>query len=66
MEAVAEHILIRDVGLDASGKLNQNTLNLAAKLKVPHHQGAGDEDDFNSKEAFQQQMKRNTNKKKKK
>jgi hypothetical protein len=40
MESVHEHILIRDVGLDATGKMDQTTLNLAIKLfKIPHHQG---------------------------
>ncbi len=49
IEAVATHILIRDVGLDANEKLDQTTLYLylAAKLKIPHHQSAGEEDDFN-------------------
>jgi hypothetical protein len=54
MEAVSNHILIRDVGLDATGKLNQITLNLAAKLKLSHHAGAGGEEGFtDKKEAFQ-------------
>ena len=64
MEDVTNHILVRDVGLDATGKLNKNTINLASNLKIPHHQGAGGEDDFTTKEAFQRQTKRNNNKKK--
>jgi hypothetical protein len=66
MEAVSSHILIRDVGLDATGKLDQATLNLAAKLKIPHHVGAGGEDDFTDKEAFQKHVRRVSNRNKKK
>jgi len=55
---------VRDVGLDATGKLDNISIKLISKLKIPHHQGAGGEDDFVSKEAFQRQMKRNNNKKK--
>ena len=58
LEDVDKHILIRDVGLSASGKLDKITINLATKLKIPHHQGAGGEDDFTDKEAFQKQLKR--------
>jgi len=64
MEDVTNHILVRDVGLDATGKLDNISIKLASNLKIPHHQGAGGEDDFVSKEAFQRQMKRNNNKKK--
>jgi hypothetical protein len=64
MEVVTNHNLVRDVGLDATGKLDKNTINLAFNLKIPHHQGAGGEDDFTTKEAFQRQTKRNNNKKK--
>jgi hypothetical protein len=64
MEEVTNHVLVRDVGLDATGKLDNKTINLASNLKIPHHQGAGGEDDFITKEAFQRQMKRNDNKKK--
>jgi hypothetical protein len=66
MEAVSSHILIRDVGLDATGKLDQATLNLAAKLKIPHHVGAGGEEDFTDKEAFQKHVRRVSNRNKKK
>jgi hypothetical protein len=41
------------VGLNASGKLDRITINFSTKLKIPHHQGAGGEDDFTDKEAFQ-------------
>jgi hypothetical protein len=64
MENIADHILVRDVGLDATGKLDRNTINLVSNRKIPHHQGAGGEDDFTTKEAFHRQMKRNNNKKK--
>jgi hypothetical protein len=64
MEDVPNHILVRDVGLDATGKLDKNTINLASNLKIPRHQGAGGEDDFTNKEAFHRQTKRNNNKKK--
>jgi hypothetical protein len=46
LEDIDKYILIRDVGLSASGKLDRITINLATKLKIPHHQGAGGEDDF--------------------
>ncbi len=59
-----DHFLTRDVGLDATGKLDTNTINLASNLKILHHQGAGGEDDFITKETFQRQMRRNNNKKK--
>jgi hypothetical protein len=50
--------------MQLGNKLDKNTLNVAAKLKIPHHQGAGGEYDFSTKEAFQRQMKRNINNKK--
>jgi hypothetical protein len=58
------YILIRDVGLDTSGKLDNTTINLAVNLKIPHHQGAGGEDDFvlcrqrNNSETKQKKKKR--------
>ncbi len=64
MEAVTNHNLVRDVGLDATGKLDKTTIKLASNLKIPHHQGVDGEDDFTTKEAFQRQTKRNNNKKK--
>ncbi len=65
-EAVSSRILIRDVGLDATGKLDQATLKLAAKLKLPHHVGAGGEEDFTDKEAFQKHVRRVSNRNKNK
>jgi hypothetical protein len=38
MEDVTNHILLRDVGLDATGKLDENTTKLASNLRTPHHQ----------------------------
>ena len=66
LEDIDKYILIRDVGLDASGKLDKITINLAVNLKIPHHQGAGGEDDFVDKEAFQKQLKRKRNEEHKK
>jgi hypothetical protein len=66
MEAVVNYILIRDVGLDATGRLDQATLNLAAKLKLPHHVDAGGEEDFTDKEAFQKHVRRVSKRNKKK
>ncbi len=53
MESINEFILIRDVGLDATGKLDHKSLQLASKLNIPHHQGAGEESDVKISEAFQ-------------
>ncbi len=65
LEIIAEHVLIRDVGLDASGKLNKVTLSLAAKLEIPHHVGAGGEEDVTDKETFQKHIRRISNRNKK-
>ena len=35
-----EQLLVRNVGLSSQGKLDDTTVNLAAKLKLPHHVGA--------------------------
>jgi len=35
-----EQLLVRNVGLSSQGKLDDTTLNLAARLKIPHHVGA--------------------------
>ena len=53
-----EHALIRNVGLDSQGNLNSSTIKLAASLKLPHHLGAGGEDDFTSKESFHRHQRR--------
>jgi hypothetical protein len=35
-----DQLLVRNVGLSSQGKLDVTTMNLAAKLKIPHHVGA--------------------------
>ena len=35
-----DQLLVRNVGLSSQGKLDDTTLNLAARLKIPHHVGA--------------------------
>ncbi len=35
-----DQLLARNVGLSSQGKLDVTTMNLAAKLKLPHHVGA--------------------------
>jgi hypothetical protein len=35
-----DQLLVRNVGLTSQGKLDATTMNLAAKLKIPHHVGA--------------------------
>ena len=59
-----QHLLIRNVGISAQGKLDPTTLQLAVKLKIPHHLGAGGEDDFENKEAFWRHAKQTTHKRK--
>jgi hypothetical protein len=34
-----DQLLVRNVGLSSQGKLDVTTVNLAAKLKLPHHVG---------------------------
>jgi hypothetical protein len=43
---VKELVLIRNVGLTGSGKLDQKTAQIASTLIIPHHVGAGGEDDY--------------------
>ena len=35
-----EQLLVRNVGLSSQGKLDDTTINLAARLKISHHVGA--------------------------
>ncbi len=35
-----EQLLVRNVGLSSQGKLDDTTVNLVAKLNLPHHVGA--------------------------
>jgi hypothetical protein len=58
LEDVEKHILVRNIGISALGKLDEETLKLAAQLNIPQHEGAGGENDFVNKEAFQKHTKR--------
>ena len=66
MEEVDKHILVRGLGLSAQGKLDSETVRIAAQLDVPHHEGAGGVEDFVDKESFQKHIKRVSNRKKRK
>ena len=46
LREIHEHVLIRDVKLNALGVLDNATTRLATALSIPHHAGAGGEDDF--------------------
>ncbi len=46
LEDVEKHILVRNIGISALGKLDKETVKLAAQLNIPHHEGAGGENDF--------------------
>ena len=52
MEDVDKHILVRGLGLSALGKLDGETVRIAAQLDVHHHEGAGGVEDFVDKESF--------------
>ncbi len=58
MEDVDKHILVRGLGLSALGKLDSETVRIAAHLDVPHHEGAGGVEDFIDKESFQKHVRR--------
>ncbi len=66
IEDVAKHMVVRGVGLSALGKLDEDTTKLAANLSIPHHEGAGGEEDFDSRESFQKHAKRVSNRLKRK
>jgi hypothetical protein len=57
LEDVVKHILIRGVGISALGKLDEDTIKLASNLNTPHHEGAGGEQDFDSRESFQKHVR---------
>ncbi len=61
LEDIDKHVLIRGVGLSATGKLDRNTIKIAAKLEIPHHV-----EDFVDREAFQKHVKRVSNRLKRK
>ena len=52
-------VLVRNVGLDSMGVLNSTSIELAASLDIPHHEGAGGEEDFSSKREFEKHIDRN-------
>ncbi len=58
LEDLHKHVLIRGVGLSAMGKLDRETIKLAALLEIPHHEGAGGEEDFTDRNAFQKHIRR--------
>jgi hypothetical protein len=66
LEDVDKHILIRSAGLSALGKLDKETIKLAARLDSPHHEGAGGIEDFNNRESFQKHFRRFSNRNKRK
>jgi hypothetical protein len=66
LEDVDKHVLIRGVGLSATGKLDRDIIKMSAKLGIPHHEGAGGVEDFVDKEAFQKHVKRVSNRLKRK
>ena len=66
MDELNDHLLVRNVGISMQGKLDSTTLRLAAKLKIPHHMGAGGEDDFLDKEAFHKRAAKKRKHKKRK
>ena len=66
MEDVDKHTLSRGIGLSALGKLDSTTIKMAAKLDIPHHEGAGGVDDFVDKDSFQKHLKRIKSRKKRK
>ncbi len=66
LEDISRHILVRGVGLNALGKLEADTIKLAAKLEIPHHEGEGGVEDFENREAFQRHVKRASNRLKRK
>jgi hypothetical protein len=66
LEDISRHILVRGVGLSALGKLDADTIKLAAKLEIPHHEDAGGVEDFENREAVQRHVKRVSNRLKRK
>ena len=54
-----ELVLVRNVGLGSVGALNSTSIRLAASLEIPHHEGAGGEGNFVSKEEYKKHIKKN-------
>ncbi len=63
---INKHALSRGINLSALGKLDKEAIRLAAQLDIPHHEGAGGEEDFVEKEAFQKHVRRVSNRDKRK
>ena len=54
-----ELVLVRNIGLNSLGVLNSTSIRLAASLEIPHHEGAGGENNFVSKEEYKKRVKKN-------
>ena len=50
--------LVRNVGLHSDGSMNKSALQVASKLDIPRHLGAGGSDDFVSDEVYKKRVKR--------
>jgi hypothetical protein len=61
-----KHVLIRGVGLSALGKLDRETIKITIQLEIPHHEGAGGEEDFNDRNVFQKHIRRVSDRQKRK
>ncbi len=44
--------------MSALGKLDNETIKLAARLDIPHHEGAGGVEDFDNRESIQKHVRR--------
>ncbi len=55
---------MRGAGLSALGKIDEDTIKLAAMLDIAHHEGAGGIEDFNNRESFQKHVRRVSNRNK--
>jgi hypothetical protein len=64
LEGINKHVLLRGVGLSTLGKLDKETIKLAVQLDIPHYEGARGEQDFVDKEAFQNHVRRVSNRNK--
>ncbi len=56
MEGVDKHILVRGLGLSALEKLDSETVKIAARLDILHHEGAGGKEYFADHESFQKHV----------
>ena len=54
-----ELVLVRNIGLNFVGVLNSTSIRLAASLEIPHHEGAGGEESFVSKEEHKKRIMKN-------